>query len=253
MKEGIYKDYGIKTGDKINNWTILGDLKVMGNKSNRGIFVLCRCNCKHKTEKYIRNSYLYNNRTNGCIRCGNKKYNKYDLSGEYGIGYTFKGEEFYFDLEDYDKIKEYCWHMHWDTHNGYLRTRIDISKEGKNIYEFMHRLVMDFKPSKKIVDHINNKTFDNRKINLRITSRSMNSTNVKNRKDSKYIRGVTFSKNEKKYKACINFETTKIHLGTFELLDDAIRARLNKEFELLGGLSPQKSLFEKYGIGDKNE
>lgn len=31
--------------------------------------------------------------------------NTYDLSGEYGIGYTTKGEEFWFDLEDYDKIK----------------------------------------------------------------------------------------------------------------------------------------------------
>ena len=37
--------------------------------------------------------------------------NVYDLSGEYGIGYTLKGEEFYFDLEDYDKIKDYCWHI----------------------------------------------------------------------------------------------------------------------------------------------
>ena len=27
-----------------------------------------------------------------------KKYNNYDLTGEYGIGYTFKNEEFYFDL-----------------------------------------------------------------------------------------------------------------------------------------------------------
>ena len=40
----------------------------------------------------------------------NKKYNKYDLSGEYGIGWTSNtNQEFYFDLEDYDKIKDYCW------------------------------------------------------------------------------------------------------------------------------------------------
>ena len=38
-----------------------------------------------------------------------KKYNTYDLSGEYGIGYTTKGEKFLFDLEDYEKIKDYCW------------------------------------------------------------------------------------------------------------------------------------------------
>ena len=33
------------------------------------------------------------------------KINKYDLSGEYGIGYTSKNEIFYFDKDDYDKIK----------------------------------------------------------------------------------------------------------------------------------------------------
>ena len=37
--------------------------------------------------------------------------NKYDLSGEYGIGWTHNTEhEFYFDLEDYDIIKYYCWY-----------------------------------------------------------------------------------------------------------------------------------------------
>ena len=40
----------------------------------------------------------------------NKKSNIYDLSGEYGIGRASNtNQEFYFDLEDYDKIKDYCW------------------------------------------------------------------------------------------------------------------------------------------------
>lgn len=34
------------------------------------------------------------------------KTNTYDLTGEYGIGYTSSGDEFWFDLEDYDKIKK---------------------------------------------------------------------------------------------------------------------------------------------------
>ena len=37
-----------------------------------------------------------------------KKYNRYDLSGEYGIGWTTNTNHvFYFDLEDYEKIKDY--------------------------------------------------------------------------------------------------------------------------------------------------
>ena len=40
-----------------------------------------------------------------------KKYNTYDLSGEYGIGYSNSGKEFYFDLDDYDLIKEIYYNM----------------------------------------------------------------------------------------------------------------------------------------------
>ena len=40
----------------------------------------------------------------------NVKYNKYDLLGSFGVGWTTNtNKEFWFDLEDYDKIKDYCW------------------------------------------------------------------------------------------------------------------------------------------------
>ena len=50
-----------------------------------------------------------------------KKENKYDLSGKYGIGYTYKGDEFYFDLDDYTLIKEHCWCI---DHEGYVSTNL---------------------------------------------------------------------------------------------------------------------------------
>ena len=80
---------------------------------------LCRCNCESKNEIIVATGSLNSGNTQscGCLQRekvmitgnNNKKYNTYDLTGEYGIGYTSKGEEFYFDLEDYDKIKNYCW------------------------------------------------------------------------------------------------------------------------------------------------
>ena len=76
---------------------------------------LCECECGN--EIIVVGGRL--TKKNGTKSCGclqkerasqvgknNKKFNTYDLSKEYGIGYTFKGEEFYFDLEDYDKIKK---------------------------------------------------------------------------------------------------------------------------------------------------
>ena len=51
-----------------------------------------------------------------------RKYNRYDLeSQEYGIGWTSNtNEEFWFDKEDYDKIKNYCWNYHKNKHGGYI-------------------------------------------------------------------------------------------------------------------------------------
>ena len=63
-----------------------------------------------------------------------KKYNKYDLLGNYGICYLADAElKVYFDLEDYDKIKDYCWYKNT---NGYL------SSDFNNQKLLLHRLVL---------------------------------------------------------------------------------------------------------------
>lgn len=51
-----------------------------------------------------------------------RKVNQYDLSLEYGIGYTNKGIPFYFDKEDYHKIVGYTWHM---DANGFIVCKRD--------------------------------------------------------------------------------------------------------------------------------
>lgn len=70
---------------------------------------------------------------------GYKKYNRYDLNlkdehGLYGVGYCFNtGHEFYFDMDDYDKIKDYCWSE--DKTKNYSRVRAyDRNTKKNNIY-----------------------------------------------------------------------------------------------------------------------
>lgn len=158
-----------------------------------------------------------------------KKYNKYDLSGEYGIGWTRCGYEFYFDKEDYELIKDYCWHKHQD---GYLRTRYDCI-DGKNKYILMHRLIMvGYSKDMKIeVDHINGKPNDNQKENMRITDHKSNMKNTKLYSTTTHgYNGVYYSKNEKKFKAHIS----KTHLGTFATLEEAVCARKNAEKLMFG-------------------
>ena len=97
-----------------------------------------------------------------------KKHNTYDLSGEYGVGYTQKGYEFYFDLEDYDLIKDYCWRV--GTH-GYIECH-----RNKSVVS-MHRLILNVTDRKLQVDHIYHHKNDNRKSQLRIVTNRQNSRN----------------------------------------------------------------------------
>ena len=47
------------------------------------------------------------------INAEKHKTNVYDLTGDFGVGYTLNtNEEFYFDLENYNLIKDYGWYKH---------------------------------------------------------------------------------------------------------------------------------------------
>lgn len=171
-----------------------------------------------------------------------KKYSTYNLNGDYGIGYTTKGDEFYFDLEDYDKIKDICW---CKLSNGYITGW--MNKDVKRIP--MHQLIMD----DKYIDHINHCRHDNRKYNLRLATGRENSFNKGiSKNNNSGIIGV-FLRNdtrngEIKWRTQLNFNGRKVLDKTFDNIDDAIVARLNAEKNYFGEFSPQIYLFEKYNI-----
>ena len=170
----------------------------------------------------------------------NAKENKYDLSGEYGVGYASNtGERFYFDLEDYDKLKEHCW---WATRH-YMWTYI----KGTTKRLSMHRLIME-SPDDKEVDHINWKRYDNRKENLRVCTHQENMMNCPSRKNYSGITGIVWDENRKLWTARITVEKKNKYLGRFESKDDAIKARLEAEAKYYGEFAPQRHLFEQYGI-----
>lgn len=155
-----------------------------------------------------------------------KKYNTYDLFGDYGIGYTSKGEEFYFDLEDYDLIKEYCWCI---DKNGYCRAR--DSKSKKVIY--MHRLILD---NYQHIDHINHLKHDNRKQNIRSVNPTQNAMNKAN------VTGVYYDNTKQKWKAKIQLYHKVINLGSFDSFEDALFARKEAEEKYYGEFSYGNSM-----------
>lgn len=204
---------------------------------------MCECQCEYKTIQVNGHTQLINGGTNSCKKCVNKKYNTYNLSGEYGIGYLCDGYEFYFDLEDYDKIKKHCWHKHKD---GYLRSKID------GTYYLQHRLIMDCNNKEIEIDHINRKRYDNRKSNMILVTHNENMKNYgKYKSNTSGIIGVCYCERELSWKSYIQFNKEKIHIGTYFNKDDAIIARLKKEKQLYSTITkkpPQLHLFKQYGV-----
>lgn len=219
-----------------------------GQKQSRWI---CKCSCPLEKEVIKTYSNLKNGHATSCgclkrekVSRAQKEYNKYDLSGEYGIGWTHNtGEEFYFDLEDYDKIKNYCWRAEESNRDvRYLRA---MSPEThKNVR--MHQIITEY----NICDHINRNTFDNRKENLRDVTQQQNSFNRSQLKNNTSgIMGVYWIKDRCLWRAGIKKDDKHIWLGDFINKEDAIVARLNAELKYFGlEFAPQRDLFEKYNI-----
>lgn len=209
--------------------------------------MLCRCDCGN--EKVIAFASLRSGKTKSC-GCLNKEnaskrriMNTYDLSGEYGIGYTTKGHPFYFDKEDYDLIKDYCWNAKNDGHIYTVRNKKHIP---------MHVLIMNDveKTNEQIfIDHEDGVPYNNRKYNLRPCTPAQN---THNRHFSPYntsgVMGVWYDKSRNKWIASLREGNQyKLH-KRFTDINDAIIARLKAEKEYFGDFAPQKYLFDKYSI-----
>lgn len=171
-----------------------------------------------------------------------KVKNRYDLSGEYGIGWTSNtNKEFYFDLDDYDKIKDYTWFEH-------------LRKDG---YRLLEAWDSDLKRKVKMWcvlgykhhDHINRNTLDNRSENLRPATVAENARNCsKNSNNTSGFTGIRWREKRNRWEVSIQFDGTRFWLGEFENKEDAIATRLTAEAEYYGEFAPQRHLFEKYNI-----
>lgn len=211
----------------------------------------CECSCENHTRKVVNTRDL---REGWSLSCGcagkdralqkhpNKKTNVYDLSGEYGIGYTTNtNRPFYFDLEDYEKIKDYC----WIEHNPVLDYLVLVGTKGGKQIRF-HQLI-----GCKGYDHIDHDPFNNRKENLRPCTQHQNTFNTKKKKNNTSgVIGVQRQKNcsRLQWKAVLMYNRKNISLGSYENFDDAVRARLEGEKKYFGEFAPQRHLFAQYGI-----
>lgn len=214
---------------------------------------LCECSCEEHNRIAISKQHLTSGsiKSCGCLRKETTstfnsdtkhKINKYDISGEFGIGWTSNtNREFYFDLNDYNKIKDYCWcEIIRSSGTPALETRNPKTK--KQIA--MHTLL-----GYQNYDHINRNELDNRKQNLRPCSKKENSRNRSLPKNNTSgIIGVGWYEDKNSWRARIEVDGKSIHLGYYAKKDDAIKIRLQAENKYFGEFAPQRHLFEQYEI-----
>lgn len=230
------------TGQKFGRLTVVERAQdYVSPKGNKNVQWLCKCSCKSDKYVVVNRSSLIGGFTKscGCLHKEkssengrkNKKYNTYDVSGEYGIGFTSKREEFYFDLEDYNKIKDYCWYI---DNKGYV-----IASDNKKGFVLLHRLIKDG----EYIDHINHNTADNRKANIRNVTATQNQMNATMRIDnSSGVTGVSWHKKLCMWRSRINVNGKEIHLGYYNNFENAVKARKEAEEKYFGEFSYDNSM-----------
>lgn len=236
------------TGKQFGRLTVIQRSDDVVRKNGRCIAAwVCKCSCGNPSDIIICGHNL-TRKNRGTLSCGclakeksairiynaSKKYNDYEVQEDYVIMYTTKGEPFFVDLEDFWRVKDYCWYKN---KQGYIASQ----QNRKGI--LLHDLIMNC-PKGYVVDHIgNNDTLnDCRKSNLRIGTRSQNGFNRRAYKNNKTgVVGVRYSEKRKKYEAYITVNKKRIYLGRFDVFEDAVDARKKAEHKYSGEWSYDES------------
>jgi len=98
----------------------------------------------------------------------------------------------------------------WNIHDGYVRRGVD----------YIHRLILPNEDKKLVTDHINQNRMDNRRSNLRLVPRQINTRNSKDQ-DRDLPRGVSHSPTVGKFVAQLTLNGKHEYLGTFWTVEEA--------------------------------
>lgn len=230
---------------------------------------LCQCSCKNKNIVTVRDSCL----KEGCqLSCGclqkenglktirfayeaikrplknnptlelNLVDEEHEPFGKFRC-YNNSDLEVYFSMQDYEKIKNYSWHISQPNKEQSPRVKTTSCKP-------MHQLLGMYN-----ADHINRNPLDNRRENLDnnvTTTDQLHNQNLR-RDNQTGVKGVGYEKRavNKPWRARLAHYKTIVLDMRFADKDDAIVARLNAEMQYLDERAWQKELMIKYGLLQK--
>lgn len=218
------------TGQRFGMLTVICEAPRPEGIKSKGTYWMCKCDCGNEIVASL--TSLKTQKSCGCLkreinRKKLKKYNKYDLSGEYGVCYPYNSDdEILFDLEDYEKIKDYCWFITYAKKDkkGYKTAHGKTFNCEKRKSLSMHRFILGINDSSIIIDHINRNPLDNRKSNLRTCTIQQNVHNTEAVVGE--YKGVSKREGVKGDKWCAYITSDGVHhwLGTFDTPEQAALA-----------------------------
>jgi hypothetical protein len=137
--------------------------------------------------------------------------------------YLGEGEWTILDQQDYYLLGHFKWYVVGKEGNFYAVRSVKVKGKQTTTVR-LHREIMK-PPKRRLVDHKNCNSLDNRRANLRLATRSQNTCNSRKRKNttSQYI-GVCFEKRTKRWIAQIVHNGKTIWLGRFKSEVEAARA-----------------------------
>lgn len=235
--------------DITNNRYGLLTVKEIDHKRNGRIYWKCLCDCGNE---YVTRADVIAHNPNASCGCLNAeitkniripillqytanhiKKNEYDLSGEYGIGYCSNNHKpFYFDLEDYDKIKDYTWYD--DPIAKKIKTMTYKSKN--NDKAELPEFILDVKNNIQFVGGVES-YHDNRKLNLRFADKCQMTWNrglLSN--NTSGCTGVSYVKRQRKWQAQLQHHGI-VEKKLFVTKEEAIDQRRKWEDEFYGEYS----------------
>lgn len=146
-----------------------------------------------------------------------EKINNFVIKRNTAYLFLTQGQKAIVDRSDLEEVLKYRWYTHKQGKLYYAKTRI-VHPEGKVTWEPMHKFLTNY----PLTDHINMNGLDNRRVNLRPTTRSLNEANTTKRGTG--LKGVTFCpkiNHTNPYMARINPDGKVIHLGYFSTAEEA--------------------------------